>query len=49
MDEHKVGPESDMKTHKVDNTMLEDIAVPVRHIQGNQGAFLLMTTHQHNE
>jgi KRAB domain-containing zinc finger protein len=33
MDEHRVRPESDMKIHKVNNMMLEDIAVPVKHNQ----------------
>jgi len=46
MDEHKVIPESDMKTDKVNDTMLEDTAVPVIHKQGNQGDFLLMIIHQ---
>jgi len=46
MDEHRVRPESDMKIHKVNNMMLEDIAVPVKHNQGNQGDFLLMIIHQ---
>jgi hypothetical protein len=46
MDEHRVRPESDMKPHKVNNTMLEDIAVPVIHNQGNQGDFLLMIIYQ---
>ena len=50
MEEHKVRPDSDMKTHKGDNMLLEDIAVPGRHSmlhnQGNHGVFLLMIMHQ---
>jgi hypothetical protein len=46
MDEYRVRPELDMKTHKVNNMMLEDIAVPVKHNQGNQGDLLLLIIHQ---
>jgi hypothetical protein len=46
MDEHRVRPELDMKTHKVNNMMLEDISLPVKHNQGNQSDFLLMIIHQ---